>query len=317
MKRTIRFGSIATLALSVAVFGAPAMAQAAPQLSPDTVAGLVSAAESAATDQGLIPPTAQERQLQRMQGIAPDAGQVEVTDRGLIAQSSSGPVRITVPGNASAQKVGDLSVVGNYVVQGNGNSGSSLVVLSAGQSTASWDLDLPEDVSPRVTEEGAVEFVRASAEPESPRITEAFRLEAPWAVDEAGTFLPTQYDLTDTQLIQTVDVSEAEGVVVADPRITYGFGVYFNAWGAELTAMRNAIYAAGGIAQVALCANTNAIAHAGLRWTVTALCAVGGVNLVGVLMAILSPSSFVNNQCYQLKVVPPGNGFVGVGAENC
>ncbi|WJJ14537.1 hypothetical protein P9990_25435 (plasmid) [Prescottella equi] len=317
MKRTIRFGSIGALALSVAVFGLPAAAQADSQLSPDAVAGLVTAAESAAADQGLIPPSAQVEQLQRMQRSAPGAAQVEVTERGLIAQSSAGPVQITIPGNAPAQKVGDLSVVGNYTVQGSGSSGSSLVVLSPGQSSASWDLALPVDLTPRLDAGGAVEFVRESTESESPKITEAFRLEAPWAVDEAGTFLPTHYELTDTQLIQIVDVSEAEGIVVADPRITYGLGVYFNAWGWELNGYRNAILAAGGIAQVAVCANTNKIPNAPLRWAVSALCAVGGVNLWGVLVAIMSPPPFTAGQCYQIKVVPTGNSFVGVGSENC
>lgn len=51
-------------------------------------------------------------------------------------------------------------------------------------------------------------------------------ISAPWAISADGVKVPTQYTLQGNRLIQTVDHAGAKYPVVADPRISFGRGIY-------------------------------------------------------------------------------------------
>ena len=52
------------------------------------------------------------------------------------------------------------------------------------------------------------------------------RIDAPWAVDATGRSLPTSFTLDGSVLIQSTDVTGAQFPVVADPKVSYGLGIY-------------------------------------------------------------------------------------------
>ncbi|MEU4917951.1 hypothetical protein AB0G29_01075 [Streptomyces parvus] len=91
-------------------------------------------------------------------------------------------------------------------------------------------------------------------------------IDAPWATDAAGRPVPTDYRLEGVMLVQTVTPSSATTFpVVADPKLTYGVGIYFNATGAEWKSYAIAAGSVGYFADVVGCGFTEKIPHAALK----------------------------------------------------
>lgn len=60
------------------------------------------------------------------------------------------------------------------------------------------------------------------------------RIEAPWAVDAAGSSLPTRYTLQGNVLVQSIETTNAVFPIVADPKVTYGISIYVRYQRAEV-----------------------------------------------------------------------------------
>ncbi|KAA0017689.1 hypothetical protein FOY51_24960 [Antrihabitans cavernicola] len=211
--------------------------------------------------------------------------------------------------------MGDQAVTDKYSTRKLGVDGATLAVLRPGESSATWNLTLPAGVVAKVAADGSVQFQRAAG---AGTITEYVALAKPWAIDAAGRSLPTSYEVRGQQLVQSVDTTGAQGQIVVDPRITYGAGIYLNARGYELNALRIAIIVAGGVLAVGTCALANQLPVPGpLKLLITAICAIGGVNLIQVFQAIVNHGPFNDNQCYQTRLIPSSDRFDGVGEENC
>src|SRR5690606_35644684 len=72
--------------------------------------------------------------------------------------------------------------------------------------------------------------------------TVAGSVAAPWAKDAQGRPVPTRYTAEGHTLVQDIDTNENTAFpVVADPKITFGWGVYINMWGHELGAAALAV----------------------------------------------------------------------------
>lgn len=147
------------------------------------------------------------------------------------------------------------------------------------------------------------------------------QIAAPWAKDATGRSLPTTYTLDGTTLVQQTDTTGAKFPVVADPKLTYGFGIYINLWGHEARSAAIAIVALGGVTFVTACTATSKIPNPILKTIATLICGAAAVNLTKVWQAILSISrstAWVNTGCYQQKVYPLlMSSMVKVSAKNC
>ncbi|MEV5445093.1 hypothetical protein AB0N23_21515 [Streptomyces sp. NPDC052644] len=94
-----------------------------------------------------------------------------------------------------------------------------------------FELDLPEGVSLQSDGRGGYLAVKQDTE----TVTVVGQVEAPWAKDALGNPVATQYELEGETLVQTVQVNaDTAFPVVADPKISFGTGIYIKYSKAEV-----------------------------------------------------------------------------------
>ncbi|MEV5579751.1 hypothetical protein AB0L39_14475 [Streptomyces parvus] len=133
-------------------------------------------------------------------------------------------------------------------------------------------------------------------------------IDAPWATDAAGRPVPTDYRLEGVTLVQTVaPPSETTFPVVADPKLTYGVGIYLNATGAE---WKSYAIAAGGVGYFA-----NMVGCAQL------ICSVIGYKTLkdygAFLKKVVKDKKLSPGSRYQTRLTPKNGELTKVSAENC
>lgn len=197
-----------------------------------------------------------------------------------------------------------------------------IAVLQPGQDTATFGLDNITEDLPEATVSGTVQadgsVLLAAAAPE-------VRLEAmiapPWAKDANGASLPTWYevDSTGTRLTQHVNTAGAAYPIAADPRLTFGWGVYFNITGAEIKGLVSAVIVAGGAAAITTCAigkYSKTVAK-----VVALLCGAVGAptvrSIINTLVSLWRNTSIRDGACYQRRIVGPSTGWYTVAMRNC
>lgn len=99
----------------------------------------------------------------------------------------------------------------------------------------------------------------------------------PWAVDTDGKYMPTEFEISGNVLKQNVSFNGASLPVIADPRITFGRGVYLNLNGVEMNAIRN-VY---GICML------NLRMHPLVATIIKAACNVGGSALAVAMIPVV------------------------------
>ncbi|MEU3945958.1 hypothetical protein [Streptomyces sp. NPDC029526] len=117
----------------------------------------------------------------------------------------------------------------------------TLVTLkdSAAPTRHRFELDLPDGASLRPDDDGGFDIVEQGEDGEE---TVAGSVAAPWAKDAQGRPVPTRYTAEGHTLVQDIDTNENTAFpVVADPKVTFGWGVYINMWGHELGAAALAV----------------------------------------------------------------------------
>lgn len=191
-----------------------------------------------------------------------------------------------------------------------------LTELTEGDSQASFDVVLPDGAALEVNEEGGYDIALTA---EGSRL-DLGQVEAPWAVDAEGKQLETSYELVDGTLVQHVDTSDAAFPVVADPRLTFGWGVYLNMYGTELKAISALAYTSGTVAALAACQASKLPAVLGK--IVRAMCVViGGPSVWSIIRGIVSIAKnkkISAGKCYQTKLIPRNNALKVVKAKgNC
>lgn len=167
-----------------------------------------------------------------------------------------------------------------------------------------WDLSMPQGVEAVAFEDGSIGFRMDNGDGVS--VVSETVISALWAVDDEGNPLKTWYEVDPevSSIIQIVDTADVSGEVVVDPRITYGKGVYFNWFGAELRSLK-----AAGSAGIALaigygCAQAGKLRNPALIAVVGTICMVTGgtVGLNSLKVALSNVKQIFDNTCYQWKV---------------
>lgn len=187
-----------------------------------------------------------------------------------------------------------------------------MAVLEEGETSTSYELTLPDGVE-LVPSGGGYEF---SVVEDGVRL-DIGSIEAPWAVDANGQQIATSYELVGEELVQHIH-GEAAYPVVADPRLTFGVGVYLNVWGWEINAFNTAIVAAGGAAAIATCALEKV--PVALRTLARIACtAVGAPTLAVVYRQIqnIHRNGARAGTCYQMRMFPMTTSFYATNTKNC
>lgn len=144
-------------------------------------------------------------------------------------------------------------------------------------------------------------------------------IDAPWARDANGNDVPTSYRIEGSKLIQVVDFTSTTAFpVVADPKLTFGWGIYFNAKGVEWKAYGYASVAAGWGGWLYGC--TVAKLPAKLAGIGKMVCGAAGLNAWTNLAKWLKQITNWNLSplgCYQTKIAPSNKRLTKVSAKNC
>ncbi len=211
---------------------------------------------------------------------------------------------------------GELWTMDNQTIYRDINSGAAAYrILKEDESSAEWELDLPEGVFAHINENGEVEF-RNETKGLTVRYGTIF--EKPWAIDTTGSKVSTWYELHNNgKLVQHVDRSKARGDIIMDPKISYGRGVYLNAWGKEMRLVHQAAVGATNAAFLATCAVDKL--PSALKLIAAPLCMIGGVNALDIVNAVKSVPRYIPGTCYQIKVIryKQGTRPRPVGAHEC
>lgn len=213
----------------------------------------------------------------------------------------------------------NVDVDAGLVAKTSGDTGTLLKTLRSNSDVEriTWNLGLPDLVEPFLTQDGGIGF-RIESSDGMYSVSET-RIAAPWAVDESGNDLETYYEIDPVgdSFEQIVKTADAEGDVVADPRITYGWGVYINFSSFEIQTLK-----AEGLVELALatgytCAQVGNLRHPLVVAVAGLVCLTVGstVALWSLRTALNSVSNIDWNACYQweigrnsfVKVPPNGN----------
>lgn len=247
------------------------------------------------------------------------AGMGEVTPSGgaVIPATSADPIRISGP-------QGDLAI---------GLPGSPAAAVHTFTGTTIYPSAGSADVAVQTLADGTVRALVAIADASAPTeyrfpmtLPAGARLEStpdggvtilndeatigavatPWAKDAHGAMVPTRYHLDGTTLVQAVDFnSHTAFPVIADPKITYGFGVYLNLWGREARAIGIEYAAILGTGVVVSCTLTSKLPHPILRSIAVMACGAISLNLLKlfqVIHRIWSTGNIEDSACYQTKL---------------
>jgi hypothetical protein len=147
----------------------------------------------------------------------------------------------------------------------------------------------------------------------------------PWAVDGNGKNIATRYEVDGATLVQVVDVKDDTVFpVVADPKVSYGLGVYFSFNMYEMRALAAGIAAAGIISAGMTCAwygsrlSSIPVAGAMIKW----VCSLVGAAQVNTMLHSLHslPSltaSWYTASCYQARIPPQSPTWKVVAYSQC
>lgn len=167
-----------------------------------------------------------------------------------------------------------------------------------------WDISLPEGVEAVSFDDGSIGF-RMDTGNGVAAVSET-RISAPWAVDEHGNPLETWYEISPdgSSITQIVNTQDVVGEVILDPRITYGWGVYYNWYGGELRGLKAAGSGSLALAAGYGCAQVGKLRHPVVVAFVGLLClTVGSTVAIWALRTALNNLRHINDStCYQWKV---------------
>lgn len=168
-------------------------------------------------------------------------------------------------------------------------------------------------------EDGGIDIVNAG-DGQSQQILAA--IDAPWATDAAGDAVPTHYELNGDSIVQVVAPTPTTVFpVVADPKVSYGTGVYFSFTKAEMHAMvlgASSIIALGGGATCAVYGD-KVSKFPGAKAVVQGICkyATPGA-LFGVFSSLNGKiAATFPNACYQYRVPATNPAWKSVNKSQC
>ncbi|MFM9615526.1 DNRLRE domain-containing protein [Streptomyces niveiscabiei] len=144
-------------------------------------------------------------------------------------------------------------------------------------------------------------------------------IDAPWARDANGKEVPTSFRIDGDKLIQTVEFTAATAFpVVADPKISLGWGIYLSMTGAEWKAYGQIAVAAGWGSWLYSC--TAAKLPAKITGLAKMVCGAVGLNAwtnVGKWLKHVRDWNLSAVGCYQIKIWPFNKKFTRLSMKNC
>jgi hypothetical protein len=231
-----KFAGAGVLALALSVgFANPALAE---PLSPDEAA---SAADAAVASEGAAPAGAPAGLTVDLPSSGNPQASARANDGSTITLKSLAPVQSISP--VDGKSVATLSAPSSSIVTEPVSDGlRSLIMINSADAPTRFDfeLGLPQGITARKVPDGSILLEQDAGEGITATVG---KVESPWAKDANGAEVATHLELNGGILTQVVDHRGAAYPVTADPKLTYGWGVYLNLWGWEANGIR---YGMGG-----------------------------------------------------------------------
>lgn len=147
-------------------------------------------------------------------------------------------------------------------------------------------------------------------------------VDAPWAYDATGAEVPTHYEVSGDMFTQLVDHTGQDIAypVTADPRLSFGWGVYLNITGAEIKGIATLAIASGGVAAIATCSGVANLPHAAAKMATVLCTAVGAPTIKVIYQTIVDTwktQSIKTGTCYQMKIVGGRTPLKPVDMKKC
>lgn len=294
----------------VAAIGSSAQAETPPDPTERVVDAL-----KVAPDLGAVARPS-ERAEGELVAALPDSPVVEMSANGdeVSLASPGGPaIALTLPDEVETGKAvvaADGTVVyasatalgADVAVQALDGAVSIQTVIPDKRSVHAFTYRLGDDVSPRLRDDGGVDLLGNV----DGAVTIVGQIAAPWAVAADGSPVATTYEVAGGKVVQVVATTDATAYpVVADPLLTYGWGVYLNLRGYAWKAVAATLVGAAVGVTTAAC--LGAKLPAAWAKAVGAGCTLLGVSTgVSALMSAIKQvrnMSVQSTGCYQIMLL--------------
>lgn len=191
------------------------------------------------------------------------------------------------------------------------------IIDAAGTDTFSYGIG---GATPVLRADGGVDLTAPSGGSSSVEIVAA--LDAPWAVDAHGSPVPSWYTVTDDAVTQHVSVNDDTAFpVVADPRVSFGVGVYISFNKIEMQQLSTIISAVAVLGATAGCvALSGKVSKVpGVGKFVNWACGAFGFGPVRALILSLPSrsASTYTASCYQMRIPSQSPALKVVASSQC
>lgn len=253
-------------------------------------------------------------------------GAVALTSPGLPSISLSLPEGVdtadaVVTQDGTVVYASNTTIGADVAVQALARSVSIQTVIPDKRSAHAFTYQVGEGITPRLRADGGVDLLM---ELNGAAITIG-QIAKPWAVDADGLPVATRYAVSGSDVTQIVTTTDSTAYpVVADPLLTYGFGVYMNMRGYQYNAI--AAVLVGVAVGVSTAACLGAKLPAAWAKAVGVACTVIGVSsgITALLSGIRSAWNMPleTNGCYQMRLLnaasnPSPGGLTKVAVSQC
>lgn len=175
---------------------------------------------------------------------------------------------------------------------------------------------------PVLRDDGGADLVAKSRNPSVPLDTIIAQIDPAWAIDANGFEIATRYYVDGRSLVQEVSFdASTQFPVVADPRISFGWGAYLSLNKIEIRALATALGAAGSLSAYAACeVYAKRLSRVpGVGGLVKQLCRyVSATNVYKILRSLPSLSaSYYTRSCYQARIPPQSPAWKVVASSQC
>ncbi len=242
----------------------------------------------------------------------------------IMARTGADAVQVT-----TTQTLGDFSVgtgrskgraLDSFIQRSSDSVSMLSTITNNSQSTVTYAFGVPEGAEVKAMPDGGLVVLRELVGPG--RTVEVLgTISAPWAVDANGVSQRTAYTYANGVLSQSVDTTDAAFPVVADPTITFGWGVYLNMYGYELNSIATALIAVIGGAYAWTCAFTAKLPTIIAKLVIALCTVVGAPSVLQIFKELVNFWRYhyiYNNSCYQKQIVPNTGTYTIVTAyRNC
>lgn len=171
-------------------------------------------------------------------------------------------------------------------------------LLRPRDTVSEWNVELPENTSLQIADDSEIDLIYSDPEGEVLRV-DGF-IGEPWAVTADNKPVKTWYEVQEGKIVQKFESVDEE--VVADPRLTFGVGVYLNMYAYEVEPLARLLAGAGIAATAGVCSFDDKLPSFWGRVARILCQAMPFATFSTFKDVIIAPPIFNRNDCLQTRL---------------